>query len=243
MTMPTNDEPDFLRNIRQPLTALEILFWQHNTTPHQTFQGLLEFFEELTKIKNGIQTEAGYESLLVPCSPLTTYHDAVSFLRSLTWRSHADPSIEIRNFCDDIIHTALIQLQGPNTIPIGPPPPTHVVFVCRNHKTYANLSRCLTRRTILNFNSDETPRPFRHHVQPHQLLPKYDDWEAFCLHEDVIHMKINCPNECHRPLFDRLYQEFNELYLPHRNTADLDGIKEWFNTIARAGKPDQPSLV
>lgn len=244
-TTLTNNEPDFFENVHQPITALETLYWQHNTTPRKRHQDLLDFFEELTKIKTDIQTAAGNESLLVPCSPLTTYHDAASFINTLTWRSHADPSIEIKNFSDDIIHTALIQLQGPgsNLIPIGPPPPTHVVFVCRNHRTYENLSRCLRTRTILNFDSDETPRPFRHHTQPHQLLPKYDEWEAFCQQEDVIHMKLNCPNECHTPLFDRLYREFNMLYLPHHNSVDLDGIKEWFNTIARAGKPDQPSLV
>ncbi len=223
---------------------MEIAFWNNNLIPDKDLRELLDFFKQLTAIQSMGKTAAGYEPLLVPVSPLATYHDINSLVDSISWGTHTDPPLPIRNLGDDVIHCALIQIQGPesNMIPIGPPPPTHAVFVCRDHKTYVNLRNRLGERNILNFQTDERMRPFRYNNLRHHYIPFNDAWEAFCQQQDVQFMKLNCPNECHTPLFDRLYKEFNKTHWPN-SRADMDGVKEWFNSIAIAGKPDQPSLV
>ena len=231
------------------MTPEEVLFHNNIETyfSNSAQQHMLNFFRELvTPSDIHGKTPAGYYLLLSEVAPITTYTDIRNLLRNMHFTTRSDPPVNIGPFIDTIIHFALICHQGPesNGIPIGPPPPTHAVFVCKKPETYIHLREHLREHNLFGHQNRQNPGRFRYAEFPHQYIPEIEPWETFNTTHDVMWMKENCPRAFHHQLFQRLYTEFNCNTYPKKPFSNMERIKDWFNSIAPAGSGKTvPSLI
>lgn len=230
----TDEEAIFFTNIPNHMS---------NTAQHAAIQ----LFRDLaTPVDEHGKTPAGYHLLLSEVAPITTYNDIRNLLRNMNLCTRSDPPVNIESFLDSIIHVALIRYHGPesNGIPIGPPPPTHAVFVCRKPETYIYLRQHLREHNLFGHQNTQSPGRFKYFDFPHHYIPEIEEWETFNTKHDVMWMKGNCPPAFHHQLFQRLYTEFNCNTYPKKPSTNMERIKDWFNSIAPEGSgKTMPSLV